>query len=378
MESIYIRLRGEVLGPLTGDAARAVFLERKLTPSHEVSHDGEEWFPAARIWEQLHDDASPAAKVRSRVTDAVAQPITASPRPRKPPSGITAPPPPPTRSSRKPKTPSDIRPPTVELSADALTPTAEEIELAPAPIGPIQTLLSILLPTAIVAQLVAAAVSLHFGMHTRQVYGELLGGTVTRVGLEEKRRALEPALNQANFGVLAGSMIVFVLYCLWIYFTDDVLHRRRLRRLRYSRWWCVGWELVPICNLWSPYQILTEVWHGAAARTKINWKHAMPLTIRWYWFVKLVSACVVPIIVYLAYDASSKTTDMKTPADALAALESITTYLGFSLGYTAIAVVCYLSMLLIVLRISWRLRAKGSTSPAPPDSPSTGGEAEAV
>jgi hypothetical protein len=360
MDTIYIRVRGEVLGPLSRDAARAAFLERKLTPSHEVSHDGTTWFPAAQIWTHLREELPMEGRGNSPPATIVAEPkprpMGAAPKSRKPPSTVTSPPPPPVRSPARTPTPPVVRPPSVELSADAKTPTAEEIEIAPVPAGLRQTTASILLSTAIVAQLGALGTFIYIAWRNLELLRQWSGESLTKVVLDERRREWAQLLNNASFGVLIGGLVAFVLYGFWIYFTDDVLHRRRLRRLRYSQWWCVGWEVIPLANLWFPYQVLAEVWHGAATRTKANWRGKFPLVILLYGILQFAIRVPRPYLQYLSYSLGVEYEAVKSAADVTTYREHLASYLTFEFATAVAAVPCYLLFLLIVVRISLKLR----------------------
>ena len=52
-DRLFIRARGETFGPFTLEQIGLAILERRLTPSHEVSPDGESWFAAGTIWSEI-------------------------------------------------------------------------------------------------------------------------------------------------------------------------------------------------------------------------------------------------------------------------------------------------------------------------------------
>jgi hypothetical protein len=52
-DRLFIRARGETFGPFTPEQIALAILERRLTPSHEVSPDGENWFAAGTIWSEI-------------------------------------------------------------------------------------------------------------------------------------------------------------------------------------------------------------------------------------------------------------------------------------------------------------------------------------
>jgi hypothetical protein len=207
MESLYVRIRGEVLGPLGLDEARAVFDERKLTPSHEVSYDGSAWFPAGQIWSTLRSDSlSIPAVARSAANSRPKShkpTVEAPPPPLKPPaveasSTVDAPP-----------EPSLRRPPSGEMSAAARTPTAEEMGLHPAPLGYAVTALSILLPPVIIAELVGLAMLIHYFITDLELIGELSLDTFRWSDWSVRAKELESSIKQTSFVIYLGMLMIF-------------------------------------------------------------------------------------------------------------------------------------------------------------------------
>ena len=80
-ERIYIRFKGRVLGPLTGEKAAELVKRGQITKQHELSADGVEWRPATEFAYLFPKE--PAAEKRTATvqqrTEAVASTDTATP-----------------------------------------------------------------------------------------------------------------------------------------------------------------------------------------------------------------------------------------------------------------------------------------------------------
>lgn len=250
-----------------------------------------------------------------------------------------------------------MRKSSVELSADARTPTTEETVIKQVAIGIPQTILSFLLPAVIIAELVAVGFLIHLDVRMQELLGGIVQDELTKLEVNERLQSLTQNVNRTSFAVHCGALAVFTLYCFWIYYTDNVLQRRRLRRLRFTAWGCVGWEFVPLLNWWFPYQVLSEVWRGAASHNKMNWQQARtPLLIIMYWIVDVATALTAPFLVYSAYSIGLEAQAMETQAQVTAYLESLTDYISFEFGRGIAVAVGYSLMLIIVVIISLRLR----------------------
>jgi hypothetical protein len=58
-DRLFIRARGQTYGPFTIEQIGKAILDRRLTPSHEVSPDGETWFSAGTIWSEIRPETTP-------------------------------------------------------------------------------------------------------------------------------------------------------------------------------------------------------------------------------------------------------------------------------------------------------------------------------
>jgi hypothetical protein len=57
--------------------------------------------------------------------------------------------------------------------------------------------------------------------------------------------------------VISGTIVLFMI---WTYRASSNIHALGGRGIRFTPGWAVAWYLVPIANLWMPYQVMSEIW----------------------------------------------------------------------------------------------------------------------
>lgn len=241
---LYVRIRGQTVGPHNWDEARQLFRDHRLTPSTEVSHDGTTWFPAGRIWKELQ-------------TTAPLPEIAAPPLP--PLKPITAPT---LKSRRKPGDPPGPRP----LAPPFVPPKAR-------PMGsPSRLVLTTLLQLAILG---AVAYNLYFFEYALNFLSLLQNVADRAVGFTEARDKVLKIQGEILILAVVGwgvTLAATSFYCAWVIRVGTDLHDRGVGGLRFSPVWCAAWEFIPLANLWKPYQVLSELWDASIARGRDSWR----------------------------------------------------------------------------------------------------------
>lgn len=74
-----------------------------------------------------------------------------------------------------------------------------------------------------------------------------------------------------GYMVIAANIITIVFFSLWIYNAHRNVRALGARNLSISPGWAIGWFIVPIANLWKPYQAMSELWR--ASKNPLNWQN---------------------------------------------------------------------------------------------------------
>lgn len=120
----------------------------------------------------------------------------------------------------------------------------------------------------------------------RQLYDATQGTTVPR--------DLRSAQEQSELWLVAAQTVLFLLtgatFMFWLYQARANLRALGVRRPTYDRSWCITGFLVPVLNLFRPYQVIQEIWRASDPRNldPFEWREQpVPalLTIWWATFL---------------------------------------------------------------------------------------------
>lgn len=69
-------------------------------------------------------------------------------------------------------------------------------------------------------------------------------------------------LRHGLLGTLMSLVIIgtVTLFMIWTYRASSNIHALGGQGIRFTPGWAVAWYLVPIANLWMPYQVMSEIW----------------------------------------------------------------------------------------------------------------------
>ncbi|MHC5053008.1 MAG: DUF4328 domain-containing protein, partial [Planctomycetota bacterium] len=74
----------------------------------------------------------------------------------------------------------------------------------------------------------------------------------------------------AQVGILIA---LIVLFCLWIPRANRNARALGATGMRFTPRWCVIWYLIPIMNLFRPYQAMKEIWKASVPNEATPWQH---------------------------------------------------------------------------------------------------------
>ena len=103
-------------------------------------------------------------------------------------------------------------------------------------------------------------------------------------------RLLISAMNPADFARAIVFCATVVLFAIWIHRMQSNTFALGILDLQYTPAWAVGWNFVPIANLWIPYLVMREIW--CANRNPAGWQFDKPsrfLIVWWFlWLAPIV------------------------------------------------------------------------------------------
>jgi hypothetical protein len=83
-----------------------------------------------------------------------------------------------------------------------------------------------------------------------------------------------------------GTVVIFlgtvIVWLVWQHRAQSNLHALGIERLRFTPGWAVGWWLIPIANLWKPFQTMRELWK-ASGGDEHWWTSRTWSVIGWWW-----------------------------------------------------------------------------------------------
>jgi hypothetical protein len=134
----------------------------------------------------------------------------------------------------------------------------------------------------IIASAAVAWIAVGFDIAEIRMFGRLGMGLVTA-----NDRAAHLFIGQIVL-VSQGTMLILtaIAFMTWLYRSRANLRAFGTRRLRYSRNWAVFGFLIPVLNLFRPYQVTREVWQASDPSTTdpFDWKEIeTPHLIRIWW-----------------------------------------------------------------------------------------------
>ncbi len=80
--------------------------------------------------------------------------------------------------------------------------------------------------------------------------------------------------------VVAGTIVLFVN---WTHLANSNIHALGGQSIRFTPVWAVGWYLVPIANVWMPYQVMSEIWRISRNSMDARSETTSRL-LQWWWF----------------------------------------------------------------------------------------------
>jgi hypothetical protein len=159
---------------------------------------------------------------------------------------------------------------------------------------------------AVIALLVAQVVALMLGavavLMEMSLLQRIIDGsqvTLTEATASDNRVA---ASAQLWLVLLVPTVVVWLI---WQHRAHANLRAVGVTELEYSPGWAVGWWLIPIANLWKPFQVNRELWKASSGVH--DWRSLQTGTVLGWWWASWILASVLGRI------AAGARSDAETP-----------------------------------------------------------------
>lgn len=81
---------------------------------------------------------------------------------------------------------------------------------------------------------------------------------------------------------LVALLVTGIVWLIWQHRSQANLHAARLRELKFTPGWAVGWWLIPFANFVKPFQTMRELWKASGGDERWWQVKTWPL-IGWWW-----------------------------------------------------------------------------------------------
>ena len=112
---------------------------------------------------------------------------------------------------------------------------------------------------------------------------------------------------------MVSTIAVIILLLRWIYLSNMNSKLMGAKNMQFSPGWAVGWNFVPIMNLFMPFRVMKEIWK--TSKDPENWESLeTPSIIIWWWPITLISNGVTNYSLRAEYSWGYDTTQLQNLA----------------------------------------------------------------
>jgi hypothetical protein len=134
--------------------------------------------------------------------------------------------------------------------------------------------LTILLAATIVGDAANIAVTIA-ELNTLQRYRDGLASDLDVVRAIDRSGAV-------GITILVLFVVTGIVWLVWQHRSQTNLRGAGIRSLHFTPGWAVGWWLIPIANLWKPFQATRELLKASAGGDRW-WEMPTPVLVGWWW-----------------------------------------------------------------------------------------------
>jgi hypothetical protein len=151
-------------------------------------------------------------------------------------------------------------------------------------------------------------------------------------------------LRHGLLGALRGLVIVgtITLFVIWTYRASSNIHALGGQDIRFTPDWAAAWYLVPIANLWMPYQVMSEIWR--VSRSPIGPRsETSSRLLQWWWFCWL--ALLIAGSIHLRWSIPAHGLEEVFSAEPLSIASSVLAIISVGLALALVKRICAFQVL---------------------------------
>ena len=148
------------------------------------------------------------------------------------------------------------------------------------------------LGNVVIALLIAQVLALLFGavaiLREMSLLQRIIDGS--QVTLAEATASDDRVAASARLWLVV-LVVTVVVWLIWQHRGHANLQAVGVTELEYSPGWAVGWWLIPIANLWKPFQVNRELWKASSGVN--DWRSLPTSPLLGWWWASWISASVL-------------------------------------------------------------------------------------
>ncbi|MFC2027693.1 DUF4328 domain-containing protein [Chloroflexota bacterium] len=158
-----------------------------------------------------------------------------------------------------------------------------------------------------------------------------------------------------------ASIFAGIPFLLWLYKAHANLPALGAKGLKFSTGDAVGWFLVPIFNLFRPYQVADETWNGSnpnvSGDTNRAWNTSSPSVFVGFWWGQFLFSLTMAIIALVVVRVDYVDYSL-TYAGNIEYLEDFVYYRYWNIVFLCAAIVSFFTTILFVRSVDQRQKEK--------------------
>lgn len=188
----------------------------------------------------------------------------------------------------------------------------------------------------LIVNVAVAAIAVGIDLSELRLLFRASGGTA----VEPIERAAQFLSNEWLLAIQSTLLVATaVAFLLWLYQARVNIRALGVRRPKYGRQWTVLSFLIPIANLFQPYQVVREIWQASdpANLDPIHWKNVRPSRLLILWWAFFVGYIGLETLSWLSGFGAGMSLAKLQLSTALVALSDLCAALAAGAAYFVVA-----------------------------------------
>lgn len=151
----------------------------------------------------------------------------------------------------------------------------------------------------LLASMVAAWIAVGVDLAELRLLSQAVGGSPVEPGARAAHSLTHGWLGTLRLALLLASAVAFLI---WLLLVRVNVRAMGARRLRWSRSWTIAGFLIPLVNLFRPYQVIHEVWQASDPDNldAFNWRSVRVPRLLLVWWLLFVGCVLLQLLVLLS------------------------------------------------------------------------------